>query len=243
MRNEISNLAHYPIRQVRTSSVCPNFKWDTSLSRITLLLLTLTLFCVLTRSEAWAENFVEVPLLAAIGANDRGVFEVMTMRWDQQVTPDPMHIKWDKGNINFRNDYMGAMQAALQYALRRTPDIRRTGTLRIGGLAYVPTSTDGPSAGGAMTVAFLAVFRGDAVQRGVALTGTIQSNGQIGPVGKIADKVRAAARERYHTVLVPQGQLYSSQWNLEKLGLELNVAVKEVSTIDEAYELMTGRKL
>jgi len=62
-------------------------------------------------------------------------------------------------------------------------------------------------------------------------------------VGKIADKVRAAAREGYRTVLVPQGQLYSSQWNLEKLGLDLNVTVKEVSTIDDAYELMTGRKL
>lgn len=243
MPKEISSVVHCPIRQPRTSLPCPNFKWDTTFSRITLLLFTLTLFCVLTRSEAWAENFVEVPLLAAIDANDRGVFEVMTMRWDQQATPDPMQLKWHKGNINFRNDYMGAMQAALQYALRRTPGIRRTGTLSVGGLAYVPTSTDGPSAGAAMTVAFLAVFRGAAVQRGVALTGTIQSNGQIGPVGKIADKVRAAARESCRTVLVPQGQLHASQWNLEKLGLELNVTVKEVGTIDDAYELMTGWKL
>ncbi len=214
-----------------------------TLSRVTLLLLTLVLSCTLTRSEVWAENFVEVPLLAAIGPNDRGVFEIMTMRWDQQATPDPIQLKWDRGNVNFRNDYMGTMQAAFQYALRRTPEIRRTGTLRIGGLAYVPTSTDGPSAGAAMTVAFLAVLRGDAIQRGVSITGSIQSNGQIGPVGKIADKVRAAAREGYRTVLVPQGQLYSSQWNLEKLGLDLNVTVKEVSTIDDAYELMTGRKL
>lgn len=242
MRKDISSLGDWPVRQVRTSS-CPNLKWDTTLSRIALLLLTLTLSCALTRSEVWAENFVEVPLLAAIGSNDRGVFEIMTIRWDQQATPDPMQLKWDRGNVNFRNDYMGIMQTAFQYALRRTPDIRRTGTLRIGGLAYVPTSTDGPSAGAAMTVAFLAVFRGDAVRRGVALTGTIQANGQIGPVGKIADKVRAAARESYRTVLVPRGQLYSSQWNLEKLGLDLNVTVKEVSTIDEAYELMTGRKL
>jgi PDZ domain-containing protein len=231
MHKEI-NIAHCPVRQLRASS-----------SRIAFLLLTLTLFCVLTRAEAEAENFVEVPLLAAIGANDRGVFEVMTMRWDQQATPDPMQLKGDRGNVNFRTDYMAALQAAFQYALRRTPGIRPTGTLRIGGLAYVPTSTDGPSAGAAMTVAFLAVLRGEAILRGVAITGTIQPNGKIGPVGKIADKVRAAVREHHRTVLIPQGQMYSSQWNLEKLGLELNVTVKEVSTIDEAYELMTGRKL
>ena len=94
-----------------------------------------------------------------------------------------------------------------------------------------------------MTVGFLAVMRGETIQRGVALTGTLQANGQIGPVGAIADKVRAAAREGYRTVLIPQGQMHSAQWNLERLGLELNVTVKEVSTVDEAYELMTGRRL
>jgi len=86
------------------------------------LLLTLILSCALTRSEVWAENFVEVPLLAAIGRNDRGVFEIMTMRWDQQATPDPMQLNWDRGNVNFRNDYIGIMRAAFQYALRRTPE-------------------------------------------------------------------------------------------------------------------------
>lgn len=206
-------------------------------------LVTLVTFCALSESSASAENFVEFPLLAAISANDRGVFEVMTMRWDQQAAPDPMQLKWERGNIAFKNDFMATMKGAFQYALGRTGGDRRTGTLRIGGLAYIPTSTDGPSAGAVMTVGFLAVLRGDTIQRSVALTGTIQSNGQIGPVGKIADKVRAAARESYRTVLVPRGQLYTSEWNLEKLGLELNVSIKEVSTIDDAYELMTGRKL
>ena len=203
----------------------------------------LAIFCVLFNPPASAENFVGVPLLAADGANDRGAFEIMTMRWDQQATPDPMQLDWGRGNVNFRNDSFGTIQAAFQFALRRTPEIRHTGTLRIGGLAYASTSADGPSAGAAMTVGFLAVLRGDPIQRGVALTGTIEPNGQVGPVGKIADKVRAAAREGYRTVLVPQGQFYSPQWNLEKLGVELNVTVKEVSTIDDAYELMTGRKL
>ncbi len=211
--------------------------------RVIIPLMTLGAFWFLTDTTVSAENFVEVPVLASIRANDRGVFEVMTLRWDQQASPDPMQIAWDRGNVHFRSESMAAMQAAFQYALDRTLSISRTGILRIGGLAYVPSSSDGPSAGAVMTVGFLAVLRGETIQRGVALTGTLQANGRIGPVGAIADKVRAAAREGYRTVLIPHGQMYSAQWNLERLGLELNVTVKEVNTIDEAYELMTGRRL
>jgi Lon-like protease len=92
-----------------------------------------------------------------------------------------------------------------------------------------------------MAVGFIATFKGDHLQRGVALTGTLETGGRIGSVGAIPDKIRAAKREGYHTVLVPRGQLYTSQWNLAELGLHLNIAVKEVDTVDEAYLLMTGR--
>ncbi len=55
--------------------------------------------------------------------------------------------------------------------------------------------------------------------------------------------MRAAAREGYRAILVPAGHLYGSGWNLNQLALDLNVIVKEVDTVDEAYELMTGRPL
>jgi hypothetical protein len=34
-----------------------------------------------------------------------------------------------------------------------------------------------------------------------------------------------------------------AHWNLNELGLQLNVTVKEVATIDEAYVLMTGQRI
>jgi hypothetical protein len=33
------------------------------------------------------------------------------------------------------------------------------------------------------------------------------------------------------------------QWNLIELGFQLNITVKEVDTVDEAYLLMTGKNL
>jgi Lon-like protease len=59
----------------------------------------------------------------------------------------------------------------------------------------------------------------------------------------IPDKIHAAKREGYHTVLVPRGQLHTPQWNLVELGFQLNLMVREVDTIDEAYLLMTGKSL
>jgi predicted S18 family serine protease len=59
----------------------------------------------------------------------------------------------------------------------------------------------------------------------------------------IPDKIRAAVREGYRTVLIPVGQLNDPRWRLGELGLELNVTLKEVATVEEAYELMTGRRL
>ena len=44
-------------------------------------------------------------------------------------------------------------------------------------------------------------------------------------------------------MLVPRGQLHAPQWNLVELGFQLNIMVREVDTIDDAYLLMTGKSL
>lgn len=189
-----------------------------------------------------ARNVVEVPILAAIGANDRGVFNVMVMDWDKRSTPDPVEVKWGNSRVRVMGSALGAVGQAFAYALERTPAIRPTGTVSIYGAAYAPVSSDGPSAGAVMTVGFLALLRGDAIHRGIALTGTLQPDGRIGPVGAIPDKIRAAAREGYRTILIPQGQLAEPKWNLAGLAMELHLTVREVGTVDDAYELMTGNR-
>jgi predicted S18 family serine protease len=135
------------------------------------------------------------------------------------------------------------MARAFQYAVDHTSHVEHVGTVSAMGIAYAATGTDGPSAGAVMTVGFAALFKGDRIRRGIALTGTIRSDGTIGPVGGIPDKVRAAVREGYRTILIPEGQRNDPQWNIDRLAWDLNVEVKEVSRIDEAYHLMTGGTL
>ncbi len=208
-----------------------------------LLILALLTAWLVPVAPAAAENVVEVPVLAALKANNKGVFEVMLVWWDQKPEPIPIALRWLDGGVTLKQSHLGAMADAFNFAVAHTPAQLHTGTVSVQGVAYLPTSTDGPSAGATMAVGFVAVLKGESIIRGIALTGTIQPDGRIGPVGAIPDKVRAAAREGYRTVLIPQGQLHSPEWNLGSLALELNITVKEVETVAEAYELMTGRRM
>jgi Lon-like protease len=200
------------------------------------------LFCG-TPASVPAAGIIELPVLAAIQQNNLGVFEILMMWWDRKSEPDPIQLQWLLAGVRLGNDHLGAMAQAFAYAVEHTPSIQHHGTVSVQGVAYRPTGSDGPSAGAAMAVGFIALFKGEHIQHGIALTGTIEPGGQIGPVGAIPDKIRAAAREGYRTVLVPRGQIHDARWNLVELGFQLNVTVKEVDTIDEAYLLMTGQRI
>ncbi len=192
---------------------------------------------------ARAESMVEVPMLAAIQTNNLGVFEVLLLRWDHRPSPSPMELQWQGGNIRPGQTNLSSMVLAFQYALDHTPRIDHAGTVSAIGIAYASTGTDGPSAGAVMTVGFAALLKGDHIRRGIALTGTMTKDGTIGPVGGIPDKIRAAAREGYRTILIPEGQQDDPRWNINRLAWDLNVEVKEVATVEEAYHLMTGGTL
>lgn len=204
--------------------------------------LVLTLLCGVPAAVR-ADTVIELPVLAAIQQNNLGVFEVLMMWWDKKPDPNPIRLQWLLAGVRLGDAHLGAMAQAFSYSVERTPSVQHSGTVSVQGVAYRPTGSDGPSAGAAMAVGFIALFKGDRIQRGIALTGTIEPGGQIGPVGSIPDKIRAAAREGFRTVLIPRGQMYDARWNLNELGLQLNVTVKEVDTIDEAYQLMTGQRI
>jgi len=108
---------------------------------------------------------------------------------------------------------------------------------------------DGPSAGGLMTVGVLAALRGAKVRDDVTMTGTINPDGTIGPVGGIPHKLDGAAKAGKKLVLVPIGQRYDYDTNQEKLvdlveaGKKLGVEVREVGTVFDAYEALTGEQL
>ncbi len=65
---------------------------------------------------------------------------------------------------------------------------------------------DGPSAGAAIAIALIAAINGEKLNETVYITGTIDVDGAIGPVGGIIEKALAAARAGGKLFIVPKGQ-------------------------------------
>ncbi|ASJ00002.1 S16 family serine protease [Thermococcus gorgonarius] len=122
----------------------------------------------------------------------------------------------------------------------------------------------GPSAGGTMTVGIIAALEGWNVRNDVMMTGMINPDGTIGPVGGILEKASAAASVGSKLFLIPQGQRIQVvqetqrrsiggviqitttsrkvdvvEYARERWGLE----VKEVADIYDAVYYFTGHKL
>ncbi|MDF1532279.1 MAG: hypothetical protein P1P72_08205 [ANME-2 cluster archaeon] len=118
----------------------------------------------------------------------------------------------------------------------------------------------GPSAGAALTVAVIADIKELPVKKGVVITGMINPDGSIGPVGGIPYKLDAAARHGATLFIVPEGQtkviVTETKVNHDgpvvttedeiievdvvKRGKAQGVTVVEVVNIEEAVELLTG---
>ncbi|HUG17261.1 MAG TPA: S16 family serine protease [Thermomicrobiales bacterium] len=108
---------------------------------------------------------------------------------------------------------------------------------------------DGPSAGALMTAAVLAGYLGDEVNPAVTMTGTINPDGTVGPVGGIPHKIEGAAASGKTIVLVPGGQRYDYDYalgqsvDLVQVGQVHGVEVKLVSDIYTVYRELTGNEL
>ena len=108
---------------------------------------------------------------------------------------------------------------------------------------------DGPSAGGLTTIGVLAAILGHDVRKDAAMTGTINPDGSIGPVGGIPQKLEGAAKADKTLVLVPGSQRFDTDLktgqsvDLIEFGESVGVTVQPVTTVYEAYEILTGAPL
>lgn len=114
---------------------------------------------------------------------------------------------------------------------------------------------EGPSAGAAMTIATIAALTEQVPNEKVMLTGTINHDGTIGPVGEILAKAMAAKEIGASIFLVPLGQseqvIYDNQEHCQNIGIsricniervpkrisveeESGIQVAEVENIEEA---------
>jgi len=102
------------------------------------------------------------------------------------------------------------------------------------------TPKDGPSAGAAMTTAFVSALTGIPVRGDVAMTGEITLRGEVTAIGGLKEKLLAALRGGIKTVLIPEENAKDLQDIPDnvKSGLE----IVPVRWIDKVLEIALERK-
>jgi PDZ domain-containing protein len=199
---------------------------------------------VLFPSKTFASRSVTVPVSIAPSDNQQREFPTFVMKWDEGGQPSPLALRWGRSQVPVRGAGMGSIQRTFNFAVARlSPSIQPTGVVSLYAAFVGPFGTDGSSAEAALAVGFLALLNGDTLFRDITITGSLENDGSIGQVTQIAEKTKAAAQGGYRILLVPRGQFYAPRVNRVAFSLESNVGVREVDTIEEAYEIMTGNKL
>lgn len=128
---------------------------------------------------------------------------------------------------------------------------KKTGVNYIYEIREVSAVAGGPSAGLPLTVATIAALENKTVPEWILMTGTIDQQGNVGRVGGVPEKTKAAKEKGFKRVIVPRGQatfqtmekrtvcdpscsdIYiQTTRNLSELGIE----VIEVGNIEEALK-------
>ncbi len=100
-----------------------------------------------------------------------------------------------------------------------------------------------------MTAGSLASMTGTKIDPAVTMTGTVNPDGTIGPVGGIPQKFAAGAAAGKKKLGYPVGQRYDEDMNthqkvdLKEVAKQNGAEAVEVSDIYQAYELLTGKTL
>jgi ATP-dependent Lon protease len=97
------------------------------------------------------------------------------------------------------------------------------------------TPKDGPSAGAAMTTAFVSALTGIPVKAHVAMTGEITLRGEVTAIGGLKEKLLAARRGGITTVLIPEDNVKDLQDIPENVKNQLEIV--PVKWIDRVLEI------
>jgi len=186
-------------------------------------------------------HVASVPALAVLSDGRTGAVHYIALQISSDPGADGPVIQFSEINLGggslVGDDWKAGVRQAVLTALRHLGMDGRDWVVTVKNRSH-NAMTDGMSASGAVAVGIMAAWRGDAIRPGVAMTGQIAPNGDILGVGSVPQKVEAAAREQFNTVLVPRGQSNMGDGNFGSQARR--VAVIEVGTLDEAYHAMAG---
>jgi len=149
-------------------------------------------------------------------------------------------------------------QHSIQVAKKVAEDVTGEDLSNIDLIYVIKTNAsliEGPSAGAAITIATIAALENKTINKSVMITGTINPDGTIGPVGGIIPKAKAAKDVGAKLFLVPKGQgtqttykpvreceqiagwtICQIEYREEKVNVmsQSGISIREVSNITEA---------
>jgi len=191
-------------------------------------------------------------ILPAVDDNGKGV----TTRLTVQAKPGAGKVLIDVNNLFFFVDTQNSIKTAREVAQNIT-GIDFSKVDLIYSIDANVSAVEGPSAGAALAIASIAAVENKSVNSSVVITGTIEPDGTIGPIGAVLEKAQAAKSVGATLFLVPQGQGTSSTYKpiqqCETIGSliyctteyrgtktdissSVGITVKEVSTVNDALK-------
>ena len=108
---------------------------------------------------------------------------------------------------------------------------------------------DGPSAGALISAGYLAALTGAEIDPLATMTGTVNPDGTVGPVGGIPQKFEASIKKGKKRLGYPIGLRFTEDVNtgklvdLRQLASQAGATAVEIKDIHGAYEFLTGRVL
>ena len=212
---------------------------------------TITEIRTTTTTPSYVFNSVSLNV-PAVDNEGNGVSVILKV----QTVPGKGRILTDINNLFFWIDTQNSIRISQRVAQNITK-INLTDFDLIYDVQTNASLLEGPSAGAALTVATVAVLENKSLNPEVMITGTVNPDGTIGPVGGIAEKAKAAKEIGAKLFLVPKDQsvqkIYkpvekcnaigpvqycTTQYLSEKVDVSktAGIEVKEVNTIDEALK-------
>jgi uncharacterized protein len=203
-------------------------------------------------SNLTQERFVEI-YVPAVDNEGRGVATVLKVG----IKPGSGKVLVDINNILFWLDTQQSIQTAKKVAQEVTKVDLSKFDLVYSLEKINATVVEGPSAGAALTIATIAVIEGKELNSKVMISGTINPDGSIGPVGGIIPKAQAAKEVGATIFLVPSGQATQVNYvpeekceqigyftfctttyrkKIENVGKSVGINVIEVENIREAMK-------
>jgi predicted S18 family serine protease len=174
----------------------------------------------------------EVNMAAVVSENEGGIFV--------------LHVETRPGNgtvytsINPRIGFstQESEQAAVDYAFSQSGVNRKDCDVFFSMRGnFGSNKIDGPSAGGAMSIAVKAALTNRSIRRDVVMTGTISQEGDVGEVGGIIEKALAAKDNGAKYILVPK-MLFHEALLLSSVSSKDGFAAIEVTNFSEAERIL-----